>query len=377
MTDNASQIRIIGAGPSGLCAAINLARAGCHVTVYERQDEVGRRFHGDFQGIENWSTPVDFIDALHTMSIAPAFFCRPQWGGELRMRGGYGGAVRSPKPLFYLTLRGSMEGSLDRSLKAQALDAGVTLKFGCRRDLGDAHIIAAGPARPNVMASGVVFRTDLPDTVTAVLHNAIAPAGYAYLLVQDGRATLATVYYRRFRKAAAHLERATGYFQAQRPFSMEGARPFTGYGNFYPVRSAVHRHRLYVGEAAGFQDFLFGFGIRYALMSGYLAARSIIEGRSYDLLWREAFGHQLATSLANRYLLQRFGALAHRLIVWRTTRGDPWAFMNRFYNSATARLVAHRPGARWLQKTAGGDGRPWAERTVSAKGNPCGIHTTP
>jgi flavin-dependent dehydrogenase len=376
VADKTKQIRIVGAGPSGLCAAINLARADYGVTVYERNDEVGRRFHGDFQGIENWSTPVDFRDALHTMSIAPNFFCRPYSGGEFRMRGGYGGAVTSPQPLFYLTLRGPMEGSLDRSLKAQALDAGVTLKFGCRRDPGDGHIIAAGPGKPNVMASGLVFRTDLPDTAMAVLHNGIAPGGYAYLLVQDGRATLASVYYRNFKGATEHLERTTRYFQSGRSFSMEGTRGFTGYGNFYPVRSAVHRGRLYVGEAAGFQDFLFGFGIRYALTSGYLAARSIIEGRPYDLLWREVFGRQLATSLANRYLLQRFGPLAHRLIIWRTTRGNPWAFMNRFYNSTAARFLAHAPAAHWLKKTAGGDSRPWPARTASPNRNRCGMHPT-
>ncbi len=362
MADTTQRIRIVGAGPSGLCAAINLARAGYGVTVYERHAEVGKRFHGDFQGIENWSTPVDFADALKTLSIAPDFFCRPHWGGELLMQGGYGGTVRSPRPLFYLTRRGSMEGSLDRSLKTQALEAGVTLKFGCHRAIEDGHIIAAGPGKPNVMASGVVFRTDLPDTITTVLDNELAPDGYAYLLVQDGCGTLASVYYRHFKRAAAHLERTTQYFQARRPFPMENPRQFTGYGNFYPVCSAVHRGRLYVGEAAGFQDFLFGFGIRYALMSGYLAARSIIEGCSYDLLWRQVFGRQLATSLINRYLLQRFGSLAHRLIIWRTTRGNPWAFMNRFYNSAAGRLLAQAPAARWLQKKAGGDGRPCAAR---------------
>jgi len=36
--------------------------------------------------------------------------------------------------------------------------------------------------------------------------------------------------------------------------------------------------RLYVGEAAGLQDPAWGFGLRYALESGALAARCLLEG---------------------------------------------------------------------------------------------------
>ncbi|MBI5892882.1 MAG: NAD(P)-binding protein [Deltaproteobacteria bacterium] len=45
----AKEIEIVGAGPAGIVAAINLAKAGCKVTVYEEKSEVGHRFHGDFQ----------------------------------------------------------------------------------------------------------------------------------------------------------------------------------------------------------------------------------------------------------------------------------------------------------------------------------------
>ena len=54
-------IHILGAGLSGLSAAIILANAGKEVHVYDVREDSGARFDGDFQGIENWTTSPDFL----------------------------------------------------------------------------------------------------------------------------------------------------------------------------------------------------------------------------------------------------------------------------------------------------------------------------
>jgi predicted NAD/FAD-dependent oxidoreductase len=45
-------IRILGVRLAGLSAAINLAKAGYEVDVFEKTKFVAGRFHGDIQGLE-------------------------------------------------------------------------------------------------------------------------------------------------------------------------------------------------------------------------------------------------------------------------------------------------------------------------------------
>ena len=57
-------VTIVGAGLAGLACAIVLARAGRPVIVREWHTTVGNRFHGDFQGLKNWSDGLDVLDEL-------------------------------------------------------------------------------------------------------------------------------------------------------------------------------------------------------------------------------------------------------------------------------------------------------------------------
>jgi flavin-dependent dehydrogenase len=64
---------------------------------------------------------------------------------------------------------------------------------------------------------------------------------------------------------------------------------------------------LYTGEAAGLQDFLWGFGMRYAINSGYYAAQSIIHGKDYEQLIKKHFTGRLKASISNRFFVELFG----------------------------------------------------------------------
>jgi len=88
-----------------------------------------------------------------------------------------------------------------------------------------------------------------------------------------------------------------------------------------------------VGEAAGFQDALWGFGIRMAIVSGHLAARALVSGRprEFDRLWRERLGGLLAASFANRRLYGRAGDLGYALLIRRVARADAREFLHGLY----------------------------------------------
>src|SRR5438445_3493420 len=57
-------IHALGAGASGLAAALTANRAGRRAIVHERSLGEGHRFHDDFQGLANWTTDGDVNDGL-------------------------------------------------------------------------------------------------------------------------------------------------------------------------------------------------------------------------------------------------------------------------------------------------------------------------
>ena len=68
------RIDILGAGLSGLAAATILAKAGKEVHVHEIRKDSGARFDGDFQGIENWTSDIDFFEEMREWGLNPDEF---------------------------------------------------------------------------------------------------------------------------------------------------------------------------------------------------------------------------------------------------------------------------------------------------------------
>ncbi len=336
------EIEIVGAGPSGLAAAITLASAGYKVTVHEQHPDVGHRFHGDFQGLENWSSEKDILDELSEMGIEQNFPAHPVYGGDLYGPDHKKVEIKCKRPFFYMVRRGSEEGSLDQGLKEQAIKAGVIIKFNNKVErLEGKAIVGTGPKAADVIAVGYLFETDHEDLASVIFDNDLGPEGYAYLLIHKGQGTIATCLYRDFRNEKKYLNRTMEIYKKRYPINMRNEREFGGFGNFFLEKTNERNNKLYVGENAGFQDLLWGFGMRYAMTSGYLAARSIITGISYDRFWKEKLYPKLKTSVSNHYLVIKAGNWGFQFLVDKLRDNkDPIRFLINNHNPSLLKNIA-------------------------------------
>lgn len=326
-------VTIVGAGPAGIAAAIVLRRHGIPVRIFEKYPDVGYRLSGDFQGLENWSTEPDVVELLEGMGIGINFLCVPYYSGSVHVSGMDAVKVASGRPIFYLVRRGAVPGSLDTGLREQAMALGAEFVFNHRvNDFPDMSIVGTGPTAADIIAVGMTFTTTGEDMAVAVFDDEIALRGYAYLLVHRGFGTMASVLYGDFHREKESFARMSEFFRGKTSIDIRDEKRFAGYGTFFLRNSQILRKGLYVGESAGFQDYLWGFGMRYALLSGFLAARSIMEGVDYDLLWKRELKPMLETSLVNRFLVERFGGAGYRYLARKLSSSDPCEFLRRHYN---------------------------------------------
>ncbi len=340
-------IKIAGAGPAGLTAAICLAKAGIPVEVFEARQSVGERFIGDFQVIENASFAEDASDMLERIGLSQNFFFQPGhqavfYDHHLRPQ-----RVQSKRPFAYFILRGPGEDSLDSGLLAQALDLGVKVYYGKRIKKESVDIVATGPAVADGLAKEMTFETDLQDTVSVLFDMNVAPGGYSYLFVLKGRATLGCAITRDFGGIKHCFDLALARFQKISPFEIKAPKFAFSYMNFCLKDSAAVRNKLFIGEAGGFQDYLFGLGIRYAMKTGYAAAQSMIKDLSFDALWKEEIGEKQEVSLVNRFLYEHGGNRGLSSFVKRAGRRDLQAYLEKWHSQTYWKRLL----LPWLKKS--------------------------
>ena len=337
-------LEIVGAGPAGLAAALTARAADAEVTVYEKRAAVGARFHGDFQGLENWTTDEDVFEELDRLGLSLQLCTTPV--REIVCFDPLGAAypLRSAsRPLFYLIKRGTAEDSLDQALARQALAAGVEIRCATRRDrLPAGGIVAEGPHAADIIAVGYTFTTDMADGYHVAISETLAPSGHAYLLVHEGRGTVASCLLRDFHQEKAYLQRVVDFFARHAGLRWQQAFRFGGTGNVFvraPIRVAS---RLYAGESAGLQDALFGFGVRYALLSGHLAARAWLAGsiNSSERQRHTRLRDYVYTGLIIRRLYQLLGDRGYRLVLKHAVaQRDPRQVLQRVYRPGRAKVM--------------------------------------
>ena len=338
-------VHILGAGLSGLAAATYLAKAGREVHVHEIRSDSGARFDGDFQGIENWTSDSDFFDEMLDWDFDPEQFKSDAFDViDLVHPDDEITQPRTSGVAFRVVERGTAEHCIDQGFKRMALDAGAEIHYGTRKEPEDCHIVAAGPKETSAVAYGEIFHTDHPNHVTFQLNDKLAPGAYSYLIIIDGIGLISTCLWRQQKKTSRYLNETIAWYEQHYDLNRRPIKRVGGKGDFGLPTRYIHEGRYYVGEAGGLQDCMWGFGMRYAITSGVLAAKSILGECDYEVEVRGRLLPLVRTSAINRFLMNRVGDRGFKMVAnhWmrdQEKKGDGMAFMRWLYNPGLGRRV--------------------------------------
>lgn len=336
-------IKIAGAGISGLSAAIFLKKLGYLPEIYEIKSSIAKRFKGDFQGLENWSTKEDIFNLIKEIGIDINFKVIPSYTFQVCSPSKKIKTFESKeRPFYYLIQRGFKEGYLDYSLYSQAKNLDIPIYFNCKSLPEDIKIVATGPSKASAIILGVNFDTDYKDINLMICDNNIAPKGYAYLLIVSGRGTIATAFIKDGNNPNIYLERAINLCKDLFKLNIYNQVKFGSFGNFSYKNIFEKENKLYVGEAAGLQDFLFGFGLRYAIFSAYLVSKSISENISYTNLAKETFSKTIKASFVNRFLYEKLDNNKYEFLINKlSNQKDLISFLRKRYNYNFKRKILY------------------------------------
>lgn len=309
------EINILGAGISGLTASIILAKAGYKTKIFEKRSRIGSFLKKDVHSLRNYSYDFDVIKQYKKLGIKISNFYpiykEVRFSPTLESIEIYS----KNEPLFYNVIRGYEDDrSLDVDLSNQAKENGVEILFNQKIDpeKDDMDIIATGARYRKGLVYGHHYKdvSIKPNSIYFFLNSSRSSYGYTYVSPFEKECSVAIVSPEKDSKR--YLKRRLGSFKKNKIIDKvirdsQEENNFFGFAFFKIPKTAVKKKKLYIGEAAGFLDATTGFGVHYAIMSGYLAARSVIENKDYDELWKESFGEELKKRYLRRMVYKKMG----------------------------------------------------------------------
>ncbi len=285
-------IFVVGAGLAGLTAAINLAREGFRVVVYEARSRIGGR--GDFRPDPAGSPfSLDYLRAYTGIDISPV--ARPLracryflWGTTYQ--------IEFPRTVScYMVERGSRASSLDALLLDIATKEGVEIVFG-RKFTKREEFEALPPG--SIVATGLEYETfkvlGLPHEVShaycakavvgtqdpsVAIYMGSFTADYGFSCTVNGVA-LAFVFQRGRPLSTSDKKVFRDLVRAGEPFEFKtwrdldfGACPSGSLTN----PRLFWKDKIVAGSLGGNMDPLLNFGMLGAMISGRIAAQAVTD----------------------------------------------------------------------------------------------------
>lgn len=251
--------------------------------------------------------------------------------------------------------RGACKKTLDHELKKQALGVGVDINFNSKKQLKDVDVVSTGPSgyndKINIIAKGIKFETNFENIGVSLVNNETSVDGYSYLLVKNGHGCISTVCFHGFENIDICFQNTIDTFMKLFDLDVKNKKNFGGIGFFdFNWRLQID-NKIFTGEAAGLQDFLWGFGMRYAITSGFLAAESIIKNQSYKKLIKKHLYGKLKASLINRYYAEKSENFGKFLLTKskQLEKGEHHNFLYFAYNMTPLKKIIY-PFAKYSIK---------------------------
>lgn len=299
------EIVIVGGGVSGLTCATFLAEAGLNVAVLEASRKIGGFMKDNLQGFLSYEIDKTPFEIPHDKPSKKIVLWSPNKNTV---------EVEFDKPICYLVKRGPND-SFDSYLAKKAIAAGAEiitnsritkLKWtgNCVNEVLDANgqsycgkvfVAADGvTSRMRRLAGvrvlppkGVGFGLKManvniaPLEMHVIFNLYLAPQGYCYLIGYPDGKYASVVVSARVRYIRKSVREYFGHFVKSYPRIFREAKRIHEFARTVTCNDGGYKLRrgnlLFVGEAGGFQDPMFGFGMSPSIRSSKIAANVIIQ----------------------------------------------------------------------------------------------------
>lgn len=283
------KISVLGAGPAGSTAAYYLASSGIEVELIDRVSFPREKpcAGGLFNPLlyEKEFPFINEFDGKYVYRVQ--FSC-----------GRYTTRYTSSIPLLKVFLR----KEFDQLLLKKAISAGAEFFIG-KVPEGDVLIDATGAKHSSAYSKAGIcldndFETDR-DIDTVYIHYGFGGIkGYSWLYPKKGYANIGIGAYIPQKGLKEIYYRYIDFLEKEGIVVLDQRSFRSCFIPFSPLRHFYDKDRLLAGDAAGFVSPSTGEGIFFAMVSGKLAAQTLIEGRPfswYEEQCREKFGRYLKT----------------------------------------------------------------------------------
>jgi flavin-dependent dehydrogenase len=328
------RVSVLGAGPAGSTAAYYLAKAGIDVELIDRVN-----FPRDKPCAGGLFNPQLYLKQFPHLESEKGFYVY-----KVKFScGKYSAEYSSPKPLLMDILR----KEFDYSLLQKATDVGAIFQRGTPAD-GDVVIDATGARRKNnYTRSGIGLAMDfkLKEKIDTVhIHYGFGGIfGYCWLYPKKGYVNIGIGAYLPQKNINKIYASYIDFLQNAGVVSLDNKHFKAKLLPFAPTGRYSSGKTLFVGDAAGFVRPGTGEGIYFAMLSGKIAALTIIEKKPfswYEDRCREEFGKylKLRIPILNRSLINKILEKAVRIFTKDELFLKMWAedfFRLEYHNIGT------------------------------------------